>query len=110
MSPTFTVVGSSFFPGPTATTVPSCGFSLAVSGMMIPEAVLVSAAVGSTNTLSANGLKFTDIFIFVLIISGLFLSKYMPKTKNVIFGRINRKESEKLAEKKSLRPQGHLLF
>jgi len=65
LSPTCTVVGSSFLPGPTATTVPSCGFSFAVSGIIIPEAVLVYAAIGSIKTLSANGLKFTDIIYFI---------------------------------------------
>jgi predicted DNA-binding transcriptional regulator len=35
---------------------------------MIPEAVLVSAGVGSTRTLSANGLKFTDIIIYNFLI------------------------------------------
>src|SRR3954469_3486048 len=48
-SPTFTSSGtrlplSSMRPGPTATTVPSWGFSLAVSGMTRPEAVGVSAS------------------------------------------------------------------
>jgi hypothetical protein len=33
----------SFLPFPTATTVPFCGFSLAVSGIIIPDAVVVSA-------------------------------------------------------------------
>src|ERR687898_686785 len=47
-SPTETSSGtrlplSSTRPGPTATTVPSCGFSLAVSGMTRPEAVAASA-------------------------------------------------------------------
>jgi len=32
-------MGSSFLPEPTATTVPFCGFSFAVSGMMMPAAV-----------------------------------------------------------------------
>jgi len=45
-------------PAPTATTLPFCGFSLAVSGIMIPDAVLVSASRGSTKTLSARGLIF----------------------------------------------------
>jgi len=35
-----------------------------VSGIINPDAVFVSAGAGSTNTLSANGLKFTDIFLF----------------------------------------------
>tara|TARA_B100002052_G_scaffold105385_1_gene97131 strand:- start:146 stop:283 length:138 start_codon:yes stop_codon:yes gene_type:complete len=38
--------------------LPFCGFSLAVSGIIIPEAVFSSAASGSTRTLSAKGLKF----------------------------------------------------
>jgi hypothetical protein len=49
-------MASSFVPGPVATTVPFCGFSFAVSGIMIPEAVVVSAANGSITTRSAKGL------------------------------------------------------
>ncbi len=60
-SPTFTDIGSSFLPDPAATTVPRNGFSFAVSGIMIPLAVFCSAGAGSTRTLSAKGLKFTDI-------------------------------------------------
>jgi hypothetical protein len=52
VSPTFTVTGSSFLPGPAATTVPRCGFSFAVSGMMIPPAVFSSAGAGLKNTQS----------------------------------------------------------
>jgi tetratricopeptide (TPR) repeat protein len=37
------VIGSSFLPGPTATTVPRCSFSFAVSGIIIPPAVFSSA-------------------------------------------------------------------
>ena len=55
VSPGLTVVGSSFLPGPTAITVPLCGFSFAVSGMIIPDKVVVSAAAGSTKTRSPNG-------------------------------------------------------
>src|SRR5699024_8341419 len=47
---------SSKRPSPTATTVPSWGFSLAVSGMTSPDAVVVSAAVASTRILSSSGL------------------------------------------------------
>ena len=32
----FTVTGSSFLPGPAATTAPRCGFSFAVSGIIMP--------------------------------------------------------------------------
>jgi len=46
LSPTFTVTGSSFLPVPAASTTPRCGFSFAVSGMMIPPAVFSSAAAG----------------------------------------------------------------
>ena len=59
LSPSLTVIGSSFLPAPTATTTPCCGFSLAESGIMIPDAVFVYASRGSTNTLSANGLMLT---------------------------------------------------
>src|ERR1700742_2241714 len=50
---------SSHRPGPTATTVPSCGFSLAVSGMTRPDAVVVSASLACTRILSSSGLIFT---------------------------------------------------
>ena len=55
VSPGLTVVGSSFLPGPTAITVPLCGFSFAVSGIIIPDSVVVSAAAGSTKTRSPSG-------------------------------------------------------
>ncbi len=45
-------------PGPTATTLPSCGFSLAVSGMMIPPAVFFSSSTLTTKILSFIGLIF----------------------------------------------------
>ena len=47
VSPTLTVIGSSFVPFPIATTLPFWGFSFALSGIIIPEAVVVSAATGS---------------------------------------------------------------
>src|SRR6478609_6414876 len=50
---------SSQRPGPTATTVPSCGFSLAVSGMTRPDAVVVSASLACTRILSSSGLMLT---------------------------------------------------
>ena len=49
VSPAFTVTGSSFLPGPAAITVPRCGFSFAVSGIIIPPAVFSSAAAGFHN-------------------------------------------------------------
>jgi hypothetical protein len=44
--------------GPTAITLPSCGFSLAVSGMMMPPAVFCSSSTLRTSTLSFIGLIF----------------------------------------------------
>jgi hypothetical protein len=59
-SPTWTSIGirtpSSKRPGPTATTVPSCGFSLAVSGITKPEAVVCSASLAFTTIRSSSGL------------------------------------------------------
>ena len=52
----------SFVPFPIAIILPFCGFSFAVSGMIIPDAVFSSAVAGSTRTLSAKGLKF--IFVW----------------------------------------------
>src|SRR5207245_6677000 len=44
---------------PTASTIPSCGFSLAVSGMTIPLLVISSRSTGLTTTRSPSGLRFT---------------------------------------------------
>src|ERR671933_147620 len=67
-SPTFTSSGtrlplSSTRPGPTEMTVPSCGFSLAVSGMTRPEAVVVSASLAWTTTRSSSGLMLTLVAV-----------------------------------------------
>src|SRR4051794_24495277 len=64
-SPTLTSTGtrlplSSTRPGPTARTSPSCGFSLAVSGMTSPEAVVCSASRVLTRIRSSSGLMLTD--------------------------------------------------
>ena len=44
----------------TATTLPSCGFSCAVSGMIIPPAVFSLLSKTSIKTLSCNGLNFIN--------------------------------------------------
>src|SRR3954452_14697565 len=46
-------------PGPTATTSPSCGFSLAVSGITSPEAVVCSASTCWMTMRSSSGLMET---------------------------------------------------
>ena len=67
-SPTLTSSGtrlplSSMRPGPTARTVPSWGFSLAVSGMTRPEAVVVSASLAWTTMRSSSGLMLTLVAV-----------------------------------------------
>src|SRR5918997_1946653 len=67
-SPTLTSSGtrlplSSTRPRPTAMTVPSWGFSLAVSGMTRPEAVVVSASLAWTTTRSSSGLMLTLVAV-----------------------------------------------
>ena len=62
MSPTFTAMGTSLpssacLPGPTATTSPLEGFSLAVSGMYRPLAVRSSDSRRFTRTRSFKGFK-----------------------------------------------------
>src|ERR1700712_5366277 len=71
-SPTFTSSGtrlplSSMRPGPTETTVPSWGFSLAVSGMTRPEAVVVSASLAWTTTRSSSGLMLTLVAVVTMV-------------------------------------------
>src|SRR6266704_2826595 len=65
VSPTLTSSGtrvpSSNRPGPTATTSPSWGFSLAVSGMTMPEAVVSSPSPGLTTMRSSSGCRLTLI-------------------------------------------------
>ena len=53
-----TVPSSPFAPEPTETTSPSCGFSFAVSGMMMPPAVFSSASTRRTSTRSWSGRNF----------------------------------------------------
>src|SRR3954465_4444014 len=67
-SPTLTSSGtrlplSSMRPGPTAMTVPSCGFSLAGSGGTTPEGVVVSASLAWTTTRSSSGLMLTLVAV-----------------------------------------------
>gem|GEM_PF-3231731 len=93
VSPTLTVNGSSFLPLPTATTWPFWGFSLAVSGMMIPKDVFSSAAAGSTRTLSARGLMLTfairDKRFVVKIRQSLSISraKYVKTPEKPVLGQ-----------------------
>src|SRR3954466_3831360 len=68
LSPTFTPSGcrrpsSRRLPLPTATTSPSIGFSWAVSGMMMPDLVLVSAPIGFNRRRSCSGLNFMVLFL-----------------------------------------------
>ena len=68
ISPTLTSIlvslPSSFFaPGPTATTSPSCGFSFAVSGIIIPPAVFSSLSKTLISTRSCKGLNFIHILL-----------------------------------------------
>src|SRR5471032_1137560 len=68
LSPTFTPSGcrrpsSRRLPLPTATSSASICFSWAVSGMMMPDLVLVSAANGFNRSRSCSGLNFMVLFL-----------------------------------------------
>src|SRR6185436_5610416 len=70
LSPDFTVKStflplSSILPVPRATTLPSCGFSLAVSGIMMPPFLVSCSSIGCTSTRSPSG--FTLIAIWFLL-------------------------------------------
>jgi len=54
---------SLILPGPAATTLPSCGFSFAVSGMMMPPAVFFSSSTLTTKILSFIGLIFMTAYL-----------------------------------------------
>src|SRR5579884_61718 len=55
---------SSTRPGPTASTEPSCGFSLAVSGSTMPLLVISSFAFGLTITRSPSGFRLVAMAVF----------------------------------------------
>src|SRR5258705_6070306 len=78
---------SSKRPGPTAMTVPSCGFSLAVSGMTRPEAVVVSASFAWTRIRSSSGLIATLVAVVTGIPSwGIWLSLARAGERRLGFG------------------------
>src|SRR6185436_4288257 len=67
-SPTLTSKGiflplSSTLPVPSARMIPSVGFSLAVSGMMMPPFFVSFSSTGSTRTRSPRGLRFNAIVL-----------------------------------------------
>src|SRR4051812_32621859 len=53
-------VSSLSLPSPTAKTLPFCGFSLAVSGRTMPEAVVASSSTALTIRRSPSGLSFME--------------------------------------------------
>src|SRR5580698_9290587 len=70
-SPTWTSTGtraplSSKRPGPTARTLPSWGFSFAVSGITSPDAVTCSASSGWTTIRSSSGLRTTLVAVVTI--------------------------------------------
>src|SRR5580693_681532 len=70
-SPTWTSTGtraplSSTRPGPTAITLPSWGFSFAVSGITSPDAVTCSASSGWTTIRSSSGLRTTLVAVVTI--------------------------------------------
>src|SRR6201996_3640051 len=70
-SPTLTSTGtraplSSKRPGPTARTLPSWGFSFAVSGITSPDAVTCSASSGWTTIRSSSGLRTTLVAVVTI--------------------------------------------
>src|SRR6202171_1223568 len=74
LSPTLSSIGtlvplSRILPVPTASTMPSWGFSLAVSGSTIPLLVFSSFSTGFTTTRSPNGLRFMCALLSKIVIS-----------------------------------------
>src|SRR3954447_8388205 len=66
-------------PGPTARTGPSCGFSLAVSGITMPDAVVVSASFAWTTMRSSSGLIATLVAVVTGIPSWVQVSPAMEQ-------------------------------
>jgi hypothetical protein len=75
---------SPIFPGPAATTLPSCGFSFAVSGMMIPPAVLFSSSTLTTKILSFIGLIFMTAYLLGEVIARSCAAGWIWQTRLAI--------------------------
>src|ERR1022692_3050800 len=74
---------SSVLPVPSATTTLSIGFSLAVSGIMIPPFFSSFSSTGSTRIRSPSGLTFRDILGFGLVVVVLNRIKIPPHPRRV---------------------------
>src|SRR5581483_5950771 len=88
LSPFFTVkstfLPSSFtLPVPRATTLPSCGFSLAVSGIMIPPFFTSVSSSGCTSTRSPRGLTLTFAISYLVFLVVLLLGRTTPNAFGV---------------------------
>src|SRR5438309_1502470 len=75
-SPSFTAKGKTLpsslvLPRPTETTSPSCGLSLAESGMMMPPRVVVASSTRRTRMRSCNGVNLAIIVLTPFINCGL---------------------------------------
>src|SRR5437763_1272042 len=86
LSPFFTVKStffplSSILPVPKATTFPSCGFSLAVSGIMIPPFFTSCSSSGCTSTRSPRGLTLTAAIGFRLLLGWFGLGRQPRKLR-----------------------------
>src|ERR1700712_471560 len=80
---------SSMRPGPTASTTPSCGFSLAVSGMTRPDAVVVSASTCLITMRSSSGLMETDtVDLFFLQFKSHFWHTHTESANSSLGGRL----------------------
>ena len=55
-------------PGPTAMTSPSCGFSLAVSGMMMPPAVFSSAVDAADENAVVQGTEIHAVLSWYVVL------------------------------------------
>src|SRR6266540_6833840 len=67
---------SSVLPVPTAMMMPSCGFSLAVSGMMMPPFLISFSSAGSTRTRSPRGLRLVLAIVRFCFRFGLFRFRF----------------------------------
>src|SRR4051794_13673194 len=81
---------SSMRPGPMARTSPSWGFSLAVSGMTRPEAVVCSASSGWTTIRSSRGLMLTDTSDQPLLSTCRWLAKFAACERYAVAGVVRR--------------------
>src|SRR5438552_14788724 len=94
---------SSVLPVPRATIIPSVGFSLAESGIMIPPFLVSFSSAGSTRTRSPRGFRFKAIvFVMCVGVDGYLMDPIPPHSPRETNYRQRARSSTRTLPAKSL--------